>query len=155
MEFECRGAVLYIITNNFFIFVYKKNKKMIFTLFLVFFISLLISIISTSENIFYNTFARMWEFLFGVLFMIYEKYFKKIKFKNIDYVGLLLILFSITYLGNGDINSILPKAIILIGAALFFTSKLKQANYYKLSNTNYWYNILLLVLVSSTNYCFF
>ena len=61
----------------------------------------------------------MWEFLFGVLFMIYEKCLKKIKHKNIEYLGLLLILFSITYLGNGDINSILPKAIILIGAALF------------------------------------
>lgn len=109
----------YILLPIIFIFVYKKNKKLIFTLFLVFFVSLLISIISTSENIFYNTFARMWEFLFGVLFMIYEKYFKKIKFNNIEYVGLLLILFSITYLGNGDINSILPKAIILIGAALF------------------------------------
>ena len=109
----------YILLPIIFIFVYKKNKKLIFTLFLVFFVSLLISIISTSENIFYNTFARMWEFLFGVLFMIYEKYFKKIKFKNIEYVGLLLILFSITYFGNGDINFILPKAIILISAALF------------------------------------
>ena len=56
--------------------------------------------------------------LFGVLFMICEKYFKKIKFKNIDYVGLLLILFNNLF-RNGDINSILPKAIILIGAALF------------------------------------
>ena len=109
----------YILLPIIFIFVYKKNKKLIFTLFLVFFISLLISIISTSENIFYNTFARIWEFIFGVLFMIYEKYFKKIKFKNIEYVGLLLILFSITYFGNGDINFILPKAIILISAALF------------------------------------
>ena len=72
----------------------------------------------------------MWEFLFGALFMLYEKKFKR--FKYLSNVGFILIILSITIFANENVNDVFPKLSVLLGTALFLT---KDSNAYFVRNT--------------------
>jgi len=120
----------YILLPFIFVFVFKKNKYLIYTLLSVFILSFSFATLSESINIFYNTLSRMWEFLFGALFMLYEKKFKR--FKYLSNVGFILIILSITIFANENVNAVFPKLSVLLGTALFLT---KDSNAYFVRNT--------------------
>ena len=120
----------YILLPFIFVFVFKKNKYLIYTLLSVFILSFSFATLSESINIFYNTLSRMWEFLFGALFMLYEKKFKR--FKYLSNVGFILIILSITIFANENVNDVFPKLSVLLGTALFLT---KDSNAYFVRNT--------------------
>jgi peptidoglycan/LPS O-acetylase OafA/YrhL len=111
---------IYILLPIILIFIYRRNKKfLVYGLISFFVCSLLLTIFSVSENIFYNTFSRVWEFFFGSLFMLFEKRIKEFGLKHSEIYGFTLILYSVIFVAGEDVNAIIPKILVLIGTALF------------------------------------
>ena len=100
----------------FIIFRYKRDITLqILTIFAIF--SLILNFIDYGNTIFYQLQFRMWEFLFGILFMLLES---KIKFpKGTKYLGLFIILFSLVRFDDAMLNQIYTKAVCLIGVFLY------------------------------------
>ena len=106
----------------FIIFRYKKNKTLeILGLFVI--SSVILNFIDYGNATFYQLQFRIWEFLFGILFMLLEK---KIKLSiGTKYLGLFIILFSLVLFDDGMINQFYTKAICLIGV-FFYLAKSKE-----------------------------
>lgn len=106
----------------FIIFRYKKNKTLeILGLFVI--SSVILNFIDYGNATFYQLQFRIWEFLFGILFMLLEK---KIKLPiGTKYLGLFIILFSLVLFDDGMINQFYTKAICLIGV-FFYLAKSKE-----------------------------
>lgn len=82
-------------------------------------ISLFINIFFNSNYIFYSTIFRIWEFLAGSIFLIFEKYLKKIIKIKTTYLGLFIIGLSFYFFNDEYILSIVPKVVLIFGVILF------------------------------------
>lgn len=132
----------YILLPLILIFVYKKNKQILNTFYILIIFSLAFSFINFSENLFYNPLGRFWEFLAGSIFMMFEEFLRNnVKFKT-SVVGMSLIVFSFLIFDDNDINSILPKFIALFGCSLFLLAK----------SDNYFINFKLIQILGNISY---
>ena len=108
----------YIIFPVLCLFIFKSAKKY-FVVFLS--VLLLISIFlnsTTSELIkFYQIQYRGWELLLGSLTMIVQN---KIKIKNLSFIGIAFVTYSLFYFDDSiiNLNSIEPRIVALFGASL-------------------------------------
>ena len=100
--------------------IYKYFRKY-FTFFIgiITLVSLYLNTLSQSSDKFYRLELRIWEFLLGVLVMILSS---NLKIKNLEKIGLPLLLFPIFYFGDDWINDTEPKLITLIGISLIIFS---------------------------------
>ena len=103
--------------------IYKIFKKYTFLfLSIVFLYSIFLN--STTGDLikFYQLQFRAWELILGALIMIISQ---KLKFKNIEKLGFVIILFSIIYFDDQmiTINSFEPKALVNLGTAFILLSK--------------------------------
>ncbi len=115
----------------FIIFRYKKNKTLEILALLVIF-SVILNFIDYGNATFYQLQFRIWEFLFGILFMLLEK---KIKLPvGAKYLGLFIILFSLVFFDDGMINQFYTKAICLIGVFLYLAKSKEDVFLNKLKN---------------------
>lgn len=115
----------------FIIFRYKKNKTLEILALLVIF-SVILNFIDYGNATFYQLQFRVWEFLFGILFMLLEK---KIKLPvGAKYLGLFIILFSLVFFDDGMINQFYTKAICLIGVFLYLAKSKEDVFLNKLKN---------------------
>lgn len=110
----------YLLFPLFALVLYKFFKNY-FTLIITFIIlgSLYLNTLSQNSDKFYRLEFRLWELLLGVLIMILSSNFK---IKNLEKLGLPLMLFSIFYFDDSWINDIEPKLIALIGISLIIFS---------------------------------
>lgn len=78
-----------------------------------------------SEMLFYNPFARFWEFLAGALFMMTEESLvNKVKIKT-STPALIILISSFVVFSDEVINSVGPK-LIIIGATIFFMKDIRD-----------------------------
>ena len=132
----------YILLPLILVFVYKKNKQIVNTFNLLIIFSLVFSFFYFSENLFYNTLGRFWEFLAGSIFMMFEESLRNnVKFKT-SLVGIFLIIFSFYLFDDSVINSILPKFVALLGCSLFIIAK----------SDNYFFNFKLFQTIGNISY---
>jgi peptidoglycan/LPS O-acetylase OafA/YrhL len=115
----------YLLFPLFAYIVYKYFKKY-FTFFIGFVIlgSLYINTLTQSSEKFYRLEFRIWELLFGVLVMILSSNFK---IKNLERIGVPLMIFPIFYFGDNWINDTEPKLITLIGVSLIIFSNTENS----------------------------
>ena len=101
--------------------IYKFSRKNLLTvLFLLTFVSITFNLLNFGNIIFYQLHFRIWEFLFGVLYMLFENKIKlTISFKH---AGLLVLLFAFTFFHDGMINNIYTKIICLLSVILYLSS---------------------------------
>ncbi len=107
----------YILFPIFAFVTYKllKNKS-IFLIIFIFFASIFLNSTNQTNDKFYFLEYRAWEFLLGVLIMFLGYTFTV---KNIKYLGLFTILFSIYHFDDSQINEIEPKIFVVVGTAIF------------------------------------
>tara|TARA_B100000686_G_C16781864_1_gene972493 strand:- start:1143 stop:3077 length:1935 start_codon:yes stop_codon:yes gene_type:complete len=116
----------------FLIYKYKKNKIFVL-LSTIAIISLIINIFDFGNIIFYQLQFRIWEFLFGVIFMFLDK---SLKFKkSTKHLGLFLIFFSFIFFNDGMLNYVYTKLICLIGVFLYLV-KSHENKFIKELNNN-------------------
>ena len=115
----------------FIIFRYKKNKTLvILSLFAI--SSIIINFIDYGNATFYQLQFRIWEFLFGIVFMLLER---KIKFPSgVKYLGLFIILFALVRFDDGMLNQFYTKAVCLIGVFLYLANSKEDVFLSKLKN---------------------
>ena len=115
----------------FIIFRYKRNLTLqILSIFAI--SSLILNFINYGNATFYQLQFRMWEFLFGILFMLLES---KIKLsKGTKYLGLFIILFSLVRFDDGMLNQFHTKAVCLIGVFLYLAKSQEDIFLDKLKN---------------------
>ena len=117
----------YFLLPALLVVLYKNYKKHIFvSISFLFIFSIFLNYLVVSEIKFYYIQFRFWEFLVGVIAMIL---WKNISFKNISYIGLLLILLSFYYFDDSWINQIEPKLISIFGVFLILLSDNKHSSY--------------------------
>ena len=139
----------YFLLPALLVVLYKNYKKHIFvSISFLFIFSIFLNYLVVSEIKFYYIQFRFWEFLVGVIAMIL---WKNISFKNISYIGLLLILLSFYYFDDSWINQIEPKLISIFGVFLILLSDNKHSKLSNISNLNMIQNI---GLVSYSFYLF-
>ena len=119
----------YIVFPVLLIFVSKFLNKNFFTAFLILFIlSFLISVYTTSQNSifsFFSTLSRVWEFIAGSLLAYIEIRNKKFQLinKNLySFLGIFLIFFSLFYFDNNSIHPSFLTLIPISGALLVIAS---------------------------------
>ena len=119
----------YIIFPIILFIIFRLNKKLVFPISVsVIFYSLFINTVSQGNDKFYLLHYRIWEFLLGVILMIFgSKYFQK----NFQTLGLVFILFSIYYFDNSWINQTEPKIIALTGTSFIISSNNSKTLGYK------------------------
>tara|TARA_B100002019_G_C21274805_1_gene604744 strand:+ start:8140 stop:10050 length:1911 start_codon:yes stop_codon:yes gene_type:complete len=103
--------------------VYKFFKNYTFIFFGVIFVVSIFLNSTTGDLVkFYQLQFRAWELVFGALVMILNH---KFSIKNVEKIGIILILFSIFYFDNSmiTINSLEPKLLVNTGTALVLVSK--------------------------------
>ena len=116
----------YIIFPVLCLFIFKSAKKY-FVVFLS--VLLLISIFlnsTTSELIkFYQIQYRGWELLLGSLTMIVQN---KIKIKNLSFIGIAFVTYSLFYFDDSiiNLNSIEPRIVALFGASLMLINSVNN-----------------------------
>ena len=124
----------YIVFPLIIFLIYKFKKNKIFVLIsIIGIISLILNLINFGNIVFYQLQFRIWEFLFGVIFMFLDKSFR---FKRqVKTIGLVLIFFSFIFFDDGMINYVYTKIICLFGVFIYlvksdenkFTSKLNNS----------------------------
>ncbi len=115
----------------FFIFKFRKNSTF-FYIVLISLISLILNLLDFGNSIFYQLQFRMWEFLFGVIFMFLES---KLNFKkNSKYIGLFIIFLSLVFFDDLMINNFYTKLICLIGVFLYLINSDEDKFIYFLNN---------------------
>ena len=103
----------------FIIFKFSRKNLLRF-LFLITFVSISLNLLSFGNLIFYQLQFRIWEFLFGVLYMLFQnKINLSVSFKHI---GLLSILFAFSFFHDGMINNVYTKILCLFGVILYLSS---------------------------------
>lgn len=115
----------------FIIFRYKKNKTLeILGVFVI--ASVIFNFIDYGNATFYQLQFRIWEFLFGILFMLLES---KIKLpRGAKYLGLFIILFSLIIFDDGMLNQFFTKALCLTGVFLYLAKSKEDIFLSKLKN---------------------
>ena len=108
---------------------FKKSFSYVIALLLVF--SLLLNSTDQSIEKFYQLQFRAWELLLGVIVMVVAS---NIKLKNIELLGFLFIIFSITYFDDSYVNQLEPKVISLAGVAIIIISNSEQSFLSKILN---------------------
>ena len=111
----------YILFPMVLFVIYKYSRKNLLTiLFSVTFISIILNLLDFGNVIFYQLHFRIWEFLFGVLYMLFENRIKLgVLFKHL---GLLSIILAFTFFNDGMINNVYTKIFSLLGAMLYLSS---------------------------------
>lgn len=101
--------------------IYKFSRKNLLTvLFLLTFVSISFNLLNFGNIIFYQLHFRIWEFFFGVLYMLFENKIKlTISYKH---AGLLVLLFAFTFFHDGMINNVYTKIICLLSVILYLSS---------------------------------
>ena len=112
-------AILFLIFNKY------KDKIFVFV-FSIFSISIFMSFLTNENIVFYNTFFRIWEFLFGTIYLLLNPNFKTNKF--IKTSGLIVVLFCFIYFDDSTITYTYNKILCLFGLFLFLLGE-NQENY--------------------------
>ena len=100
----------------FLVYKFKKNSLFYFLSY-VGVASLILSMFNFGSIIFYQLHFRVWEFLFGVIFMFLEN---SIHFRNKSKdLGLFIILLSFLFFDDSMLNIFYTKLICLIGVLLY------------------------------------
>jgi peptidoglycan/LPS O-acetylase OafA/YrhL len=105
------------------LFFYKFLRNYFFQLITTIFLFSIFLNSTTSQIVkFYQIQYRVWELLTGVLIMFISS---KVKIKNLNYFGYLLIFFSVSYFKDTmlDLNSIEPRILAVFGTGLILLSK--------------------------------
>lgn len=108
----------YIVFPMILFLVYKFKKNSLFSFIsYVAIASLIISMFDFGSINFYQLQFRIWEFLFGVIFMFLEN---RIEFRNKSKdLGLIVILLTFLFFDDSMINIFYTKLICIIGVFLF------------------------------------
>ena len=123
----------YIIFPLVLFFVFKFRKNSVFIYIVIFSVlSLFLNTLNFGNSVFYQLQFRIWEFLFGVMFMFLES---KLSFKkNTKYIGLFIIVFSFIFFDDSIINNLFTKLICLIGVFLYLMNSNENRFIYFLNN---------------------
>jgi peptidoglycan/LPS O-acetylase OafA/YrhL len=132
----------------FFIFKFRKNSTFIYiVVFSV--LSLFLNSLDIGNLVFYQIQFRIWEFLFGVIFMFLES---RISFKkNNKYIGIFIIFFSFIFFDDSIINNFYTKLICLIGVFLYLINSNENRLIFFLNNNKF---IQQIGLISFSLYLF-
>ncbi len=131
----------YIIFPIICFLVYKFFKKYFFLFITTIFLISIFLNSTTSELVkFYQIQYRVWELLMGVLIMFVSS---KVKIKNLNYFGYLIIFFSVSYFDNTmlSLNSIEPRVAAVFGTGLIL-----------LSNNSNFLNTKFILIIGSSSY---
>ena len=104
-------------------FVFKKNKNIFISFFILFSLSMMFNMFYVSDIIFYNPLARFWEFLAGAIFMMNEKILiDKVKIKT-STPALLVLIGSLAVFSDESINTVSPKLIVIVATIFFMVDR--------------------------------
>ena len=93
------------------LFLYLNLEKLVFIYIVIFSVLSLSNTLNFGNSVFYQLQFRIWEFLFGVMFMFLES---KLSFKkNTKYIGLFIIVFSFIFFDDSIINNLFYKINLL------------------------------------------
>tara|TARA_Y100000389_G_scaffold92538_1_gene89257 strand:+ start:10760 stop:12754 length:1995 start_codon:yes stop_codon:yes gene_type:complete len=124
----------YIIFPLFCFILFKFFKRNLVIGMLIFFLFSIFLNSTTNDLIkFYQIQFRGWELIFGALVMIlYLKY----KIKYIEYLGILLVMFSFIYFDDSmmTLNSLEPRLVGVVGSGMILASNSENIIYKSLSN---------------------
>ena len=111
----------YIVLPLLFLLIYNFKNKYIFKIILLIgTASLILNFFDFGNSVFYQLPFRLWEFLFGVIFMFLEN---KLQFKKSGRViGLFIICSSFVIFEDSLINEFYTKLLCLIGVFLYLVS---------------------------------
>jgi peptidoglycan/LPS O-acetylase OafA/YrhL len=124
----------------FLIFRYKKHY-LVHVLLFASLASIYLNAFAYEVIKFYQIQFRLWEFLFGVLAMILSS---NIRFKHLDKIGFILIIFSVIYFDDSWVGSIEGKLISVVGSVLILVSQNESSILEKLSSIKFIYRIGLI-----------
>jgi peptidoglycan/LPS O-acetylase OafA/YrhL len=111
----------YIVLPLLFLLIYNLKNKYIFKIIsLIGLTSLILNLFDFGNSVFYQLPFRMWEFLFGVIFMFLENKLQIKKSSKI--IGLLIIFSSFIFFEDSLINEFYTKLLCLIGVFLYLVS---------------------------------
>ena len=124
----------YIIFPIFLFLLLKfRNKSLFKFIIFTFLISLFLSSLDFGNSVFYQLHFRIWEFLFGVIFMFLDS---KLNFQtNTKNLGLLIIFLSLIFFDDSMINTSYSKLICLIGVFLYLI-KSNESSFITFINEN-------------------
>jgi peptidoglycan/LPS O-acetylase OafA/YrhL len=113
----------YIIIPLIIFLLYRINKDLILTSFIVLFSSsFILSVFQQNTSKFYLLHLRAWELLLGTLALyIYVNF----KFKYLNYFGFLIILYSFFTFSDNRILEYEPKLFVLVGVTMMLISETK------------------------------
>lgn len=124
----------YIVLPLLFLLIFKFKKYLAFKIILLLGLaSLILNFFDFGNSVFYQLPFRIWEFLFGVIFMFLEN---KFSFeKSSKTLGLLIIITSFVIFDDYLINEFYTKLFCLIGVFLYLI-KSEEVKYVELLNNN-------------------
>ena len=100
--------------------IYKfLRKNLLIVLYVITFISIIFNLLDFGNSIFYQLHFRIWEFLFGVLYMLFEN---KIKLRVASkHIGLLALFSAFILFHDGMINNVFTKIFCLFSIILYLS----------------------------------
>ena len=117
-------VVIYLLFNYF--------KKIFFlSISLIAALSIYLNISSQELEVFYKLEYRIWEFLLGTIVMIISS---NIRIKNLEIIGLPIMIVPILYFDDSQILYILPVLLALTGTSLVLISDSNSSEISKFSN---------------------
>jgi len=121
----------------FLVFKYQK-KYLLHLLFLSTIFSIYLNSHGSELTKFYQIQFRLWEFLSGVMIMIFSS---KLKFKNFEKFGIVILIFTVVYFDDSWISSIEGKIFAVIGSLFILMSDNDFSILEKFSSNKFIYRI--------------
>lgn len=125
----------YILLPAILFLIYKNKKSYLYIFYTIFILSIAVNLISSEQtSIFYLIQYRAWELILGLLIMAYSSQ-RKTEFKyNPEFIAIFLVLIPIIFVGDNEVNNILPKWLCLGGISLILLNSDKNLLLNKLAD---------------------